>query len=400
MQNANKICATPTTEAKLTSILGDFNFASIDQNTYSSSIASECQFFDFIVDHGLSQFVNEASHRSTNILDLVFSNQNVSVSNRKQLFSDHYHIFFNLDFVNFMPQSHGSSFSKFSFNNQIFSTNLLRLSELISTDNSLNPHYPDQWYSCLIGCFNSAVNFKRSKRMNLLLFYSSHTVHLINEKKTTLRRLSREGSSLQAIKMRELSKELSESLELDKELFINQFNLSFTRHCFKLLRSLGFSTKLPTRMFHNGATFNKEFQIATEFNNYFAFVFNDKVISPLPDKTAQSKVFVNDLDLSLENTTVLLKKYQDSSNTRADLVPSFVLFNCAEALSPVILDHFFWILNWKHWPEQRKHSSVTPLFKNGADNDITNYRLIIILPFLSFILEKFFLISNTQKLGI
>ena len=205
-------------------LLGDFNFPSIDWNTYFFSIASECQFIDFIVDHGLSQFVSEASHRSTNILDLVFSNQNVSVSNGKQLFSDHYLIFFNLDFVNFRPKSHGSSFSKSSFNNQIFNTNLHGLFELMSTDNSLNPHYPDEWYSCPIGCFNSAVKFKRSKRMNLLLFYSSHTVHLINQNETTLRRLSREGSYLQAIKWSKLLKELSESIELDKESVQSLFN--------------------------------------------------------------------------------------------------------------------------------------------------------------------------------
>ena len=86
-------------------LLGDFNFPSIDWNTYSSSNASESQFIDFIVDHGLSQFVNEASHRSTNILDLVFSNQNLLVSNGKQTFSDQYPIFFNLDIVKFRPQS-------------------------------------------------------------------------------------------------------------------------------------------------------------------------------------------------------------------------------------------------------------------------------------------------------
>ena len=98
-------------------LLGDFNFPSIDWNTYSSSIASKCQFIDFVVDHGLSQFVKEASHRSFNILDLVFSKQKVLVSNGKQLFSDHYPIFFNTYFVHFRPQSHGSSFSNSSFNN-------------------------------------------------------------------------------------------------------------------------------------------------------------------------------------------------------------------------------------------------------------------------------------------
>ena len=176
-------------------------------------------------------------------------------------------------------------------------------------------------------------------------------MHLINQEETTPRRLSREGSFLQAIKLRELLKELSESIVLDKELFIKQFNLSSTRHCFKLLRSLGFSTYLPTTKFHNGATSNREIEIASEFNNYFASVFNDKVISPLPDNSS-SNVCLKDLDLSLENITVLLKKYQDSSNTGAELVPSFVLINFAEALSSVILDLFYWILNWKNWPEQ------------------------------------------------
>ena len=39
-------------------LLCDFIFPSLEWNTYSSSIVSECQFIDFIVDHGLSQFVN------------------------------------------------------------------------------------------------------------------------------------------------------------------------------------------------------------------------------------------------------------------------------------------------------------------------------------------------------
>ena len=260
----------------------------------------------------------------------------------------------------------------------------------MSTDNSLKPQCPHQWYSCLISCFNSAVKFKRSKMLKLLLFYSSHKVHLINQKEFTLRRLSRAGSFLPAIKLRELLIELSETIELDKELIIRQFNLSSTRHCFKLLRSLGFSTNLPIIMFHNGATLNKEFEIASEFNKYFASVFNDKAKSPLSDSTSSSNVCLNDLDLTLENITLFLKNWQASNFTGADLVPSFGLFNCAETVFPVILDLFYWILNWKHWPEQWKQSLVTPAVKSDVHIDLTIYRPIRILPFLSLILEIFF----------
>ena len=95
-----------------------------------------------------------------------------------------------------------------------------------------------------------------------------------------------------------------------QSFFINQFNLSSNRHCFKVLRSLGCSTNLPTTMFHDGATFNNDFDIASEFNIYFASVFNDKDISPLPDNTSSSNVGLIDLNLSLENIRVLLKKFQ------------------------------------------------------------------------------------------
>ena len=157
--------------------------------------------------------------------------------------------------------------------------------------------------------------------------------------------LSRGGFFLQAIKVRELLKELSEAIELDKELFINQFSLPLTRHCYKFLRSLGFSTNLRTTMFQYGATFNKDFVIAFEFSPYFASVFKDKVISPFPEITSSSNVCLNDLDLSLQNITVLIKKCQVSSFPGADHVPSFVFFNCAEALSLVTLDLFYWLLD-------------------------------------------------------
>ena len=72
--------------------LGDFNFFSIEWNTYSASSAYDRTFPEFIIKKCSLQFVAEASHnRNNNIIDLTISHElNISASEGKQLFSDHY----------------------------------------------------------------------------------------------------------------------------------------------------------------------------------------------------------------------------------------------------------------------------------------------------------------------
>ena len=220
-------------------LLGDFNFPSIDWNTYSSSSTNERSFLEIIIENGFLQFVTEATHKNKNILDLVISNEiNLPVSVGNQIFSDHYPIFFNFNSVHPTCELQ-SSYSKSSFNIQTFNTYLQSMYNLVSLNSCTIESYADKWYSLLNSSFKSAIKLKRSKRKVLPIFYSSHTVHLINQKETTLRKLKKENSYLQAIKLKDITRYLSESIELDKEVFINQFNLSSTSECFKLLKTLG-----------------------------------------------------------------------------------------------------------------------------------------------------------------
>ena len=101
--------------------LGDFNFSSIDRNTYSSFSAYERTFPEIIIKHFFLQFVTEASHnRNNNILDLNISHElNISASVVKQLFSDHYLICFSFEST-CPPCALQSSYSKSSFNVLLF----------------------------------------------------------------------------------------------------------------------------------------------------------------------------------------------------------------------------------------------------------------------------------------
>ena len=125
---------------------------------------------------------------------------------------------------------------------------------------------------------------KRAVRLKSPLFYSSHTIHLINQRETTFKQLGSDNSFLLALKLRKLNLSISDSIELDKELLINQFDLSSTRQCYKLLRSFGFNSPFPPVLFNGNEPFFTDSEKALGFNKFFASIFQDKSSYTVPDQ--------------------------------------------------------------------------------------------------------------------
>ena len=175
---------------------------------------------------------------------------------------------------------------------------------------------------------------------------------------------------------------------MDKEIFVNQFDLSSTRHCFKLLRCLGFSSSVPSVMILGNESFHTDFDIALAFNTFFASVFNENVAHSAPLQCEVPTIKLSDLSLSLSDVRYLLECSDDSNAVGADGIPSFLLHQCSNILCTPVFELFNWILKNQHWPDIWKQAHVTPLPKSGAHNDIANYRPISILPKLSLILER------------
>ena len=369
-------------------ILGDFNFPNVDWKSYSSTSSMERYFLDFILEKDLVQMVHEPTHKNQNILDLVFcDSQCLALSISPVLFSDHYPIYF--DFASSVSSnSYKNVFSRSSFNVISFNGCLQPLFNLISFDNIPNSQYPEEWYLILSSSLNSSIATKRAKRLSLPLYYSSHTIHLLNTRDTTLRKLSKYSSFLQATKLKEITTAISDSIELDKQLFVNQFDLSSSRLCFKLLRNLGFGKTLPSVMFHKTKALNSDHEKSSEFNSYFASVFNEKEDHQFPETFDNPSIKLDDFQLSVSDVEDLLRKCPDSSACGADNIPSFVLSSCSVILAPLAFDLLNWIIRNRTWPSQWKTSLVTPLHKSGNHSDITNYRPISILPKLSLVLER------------
>ena len=233
------------------------------------------------------------------------------------------------------------------------------------------------------------LNWNALSVLNLSpLFYSSHTIHLINQRETAFKQLGSDPSFLLALKLRELNLSISDSIELDKELFINQFDLSSTRRFYKLLRSFGFNSSFPPVMFHGNESFFTDSEKALGFNKFFALVFQDKSSHTVPDQ----------LKNLASNWWTLISLYLmfSSSWSRVMILVPLVLMsyphssftNVQRFCVRQFFELFFWIVKTQYWPDLWKIAHVTPLHKLGPHNDISNYRPISILPKLSLLLER------------
>ena len=146
--------------------------------------SQEDKFLDLFDKHNLNQFVSGPTHKGHNTLDLILSNMDqLPVSIWTKFFSEHYPIFF----CNFalIDAKFKSGFSSSSFNAQDLKFYLSDLFKFLSFDiKTLD--YPEHWYFYLQESFSQCVKMKRAKRRNAPIFFSSHTMHLLNQKETNL----------------------------------------------------------------------------------------------------------------------------------------------------------------------------------------------------------------------
>ena len=177
---------------------------------------------------------------------------------------------------------------------------------------------------------------------------------------------------------------------MDKGIFVNQFELSSTRHCFKLLTCLGFNLSLqfcPSRVSAMNP-FTPTFDKPLAFSRFFASVFNEKVAHSAPLQCEVPTNKLRDLSLSLSDVRYLLECSDDSNAVVADGITSFLLYQCSNILCTPVFELFNWTLKNQHWPDIWKQANVTPLHKSGEHIDIANYRPISVLPKLSLILKR------------
>ena len=184
-----------------------------------------------------------------------------------------------------------------------------------------------------------------------------------------------------------------------KESYYNQ---CFTRNennikaSWNLIRKIcsGHQTKKINEIRQNDQTFYDDLEIATVFNHFFVSIANDLATS-LPQSSENPFSYISSNHENIpqfepvtpdECSKIILSLKNSKQNINTISVLTFKKHH--QLLLPILCD----IINLSFisgvFPTCFKHATVVPIFKKGDPCNVTNYRPIAILIFLSKIFER------------
>ena len=247
-------------------VLGDFNLPKSQCKTLSTSVDHEIQILDILN----NQFLSPITINTPMYIANIFLN-NILVSDRSLSnllsidssanISDHYPIIFECNVSEQLllvsrPLQHMRSLNNFRSYWQLF-------------DYSNHPSSTvEEFYLHLHSAVAPTLVKKRTKRIKLPYYYTSHTVFCYNRRETLKRRCIRNPAIRNVTTLNSSQKDFDESVELDRITSLHCSSTHFISESFKLLRSLSCRT-LPEIMFRGDNCFNSAAEIVNGFKDFF-----------------------------------------------------------------------------------------------------------------------------------
>ena len=114
---------------------------------------------------------------------------------------------------------------------------------------------------------------KRTKRIKLPYYYTSHTVHCYNRLEIFKRCCIQNPTNKNLTTLNSSQKDFDDSVELDRITFLHGSTTYFISESFKLLRSFSCRT-LPQLMFRGDNYFHSVAENVNGFNDFFVEKFN------------------------------------------------------------------------------------------------------------------------------
>ena len=233
-------------------------------------------------------------------------------------------------------------------------------------------HTLQNFYDEIIFCCMAFISRKTRRRREAPYYFSSHSIYAKNVLNTARRRQKDKNI------IERLEKNLADSLELDKTLYLNSSAGLTLTEVFQLIKSFRRIAQLPTKMKFTGNSISGSLKIANAFNQYFASVFKDDT-SPFS--------CLEDMYFTKSGVKSTIFSCHSGSESYNKLQP-ILLKTFSPAIVPVVTEIFTKIINQQEFPKSWKKAIFKPLHKKESRIDIQNYRPVSMLCALSLIFEK------------
>ena len=157
----------------------------------------------------------------------------------------------------------------------------------------------------------------------------------------------------------------------------------------KFVNSYNSDTNIPSKVTLGNTTSTSLSETADLFASFFGSVYNtDSDNLPTLDNNPEIPTILSDINISLSEVLKSLSELKIDRGAAPDGIPNVYLKECRLGLASPLTILFNKSLSAGKFPTQRKSSSVTPIYKKGKLDDVSNYRPISILNSIPKLLEK------------
>lgn len=379
-------------------IMGDFNITHFNNNDI---IDTKCQLInDFINFVSLNQ-VNNVVNVNGRLLDLVFTNIQCKVFHDclPLVKEDVHH-----PAIQLALSPNAASFPTFPVNSagknyNFRKANYPRLYDaLLNTDWSFLNEFSDvneacdSFYRKLYSLFDLYVPLYSNSKSSYPSWYApdlKRNLRLKNYYRNRYRRTKNDVYLQDFYRIRTITKtQISECYKN----YINaaeQSILTDSKRFWNFVNNKRGNSRIPGKMhINNEEEFSTPQHIVDGFAHYFRSVYVlDDANFTLPNNVFNNLPCVNINQLTETIVRQSISKLKNKLTAGHDLVPSFLVRDCAGVLTAPLLTIFNLSLRTAQFPICWKLGRICPVFKSGDVTNVSNYRPISILPNFAKVLE-------------
>jgi exonuclease III len=382
-------------------LIGDFNYSKITWNpARDNKLPLHCrEFLQVINSYGLKQ-LNKHPSRETNdnILDLILTNFPDKVSkiysNLFQYSSDHFLLHFDLHTT--IEKIHSPSRTIYNYKRANFN----QLRQDISTSNlteniaceELIDNKITAWTTTLVNLINKCIPKITLKKDHTAPWIDLDVIKLLRKKDSALRTAKKHDTQNAWNKFTRLRNRLKNLISHKHKEYLTDIcehiNTSPKRF-WSYIKANSKSRGLPSYLYNSTKDKIDNFiGMANIFNTFFQSTFTNNLNATLPDINKHEDQNLNEITVTEAEVLKELTKLNPSKAQGPDNLPTRVLKDCAQELTPSITTLYNESLHQSKVPKAWKNANVTPIHKKGDKHLANNYRPISLLPVISKVLER------------
>ena len=371
------IRSMPQNEAKL--IVGDFNYPGIQWENGTTNARGR-DFYECCMDMFLIQHVHEETHRSGNILDLVFTSDGEMVKEVKMVgkigSSDHEAMVVEMD-VGANVEIKERWIRDYDRGNY----DQMRRDLNVDWDAHLGGLGVEEKWRRIEGMIEMAseksVPWKKLTQNHRPRWLTSDIRRLIKEKRKAWTRWKKgrletdksrykelEGRVKKAIRngKKSVEKKVAKNAKTDPKTFFSYIN-----SC-RVAR-----TKIGPIRGENGNVITDPKEQAERFNEHYASVFT-RSTRPAPTKAPITNEKIEDVEFSVETVKSLIDDLKERSSPGPDGINNKVLKEIRDVIAYPLFVLFRQSLDEGIVPRGWKDSIISPIYKKGSKSAPVNYR--------------------------